>query len=394
MAAREFHGILHNRCDSNLASHDQLCDSGQWQAPWYPYQRPGAGFIHADEQGEWRSESAAVVATGTSGWVQWVIGVKTFNEPDHTELVQVNWAIPFLGAPDVTCATTRFDPDGGFEVQGPPVLVIKPVSYGEVGQAPALAQAATIAPYVFALPWSFAVPVVVTEHLQVLFELGRATPEQQSSPLQFSTGGPPEQVRDAEAFRNRARAAANSQFVGGFPNFYEAHYGRDHVGGTVFVKAETAQWRDVDLAELHNVSLDDFAGRVRATQDYAALNGFVGGFPTFYHAHQERIQQEGRPTNVTVCGTVLLNAEGAEFRDVPLADLGNPDLTDVGQRFRASQDYATRSGFVGGFPTMNHVTEQRVQIEGPPTAVTVCGTVLIKPRFGELRDVVLFKDPA
>jgi hypothetical protein len=51
------------------------------------------------------------------------------------------------------------------------------------------------------------------------------------------------------------------------------------------VKAETAQWRDVELAELNSVSLDDFAGRLRATQDYAALNGFVGGFPTYYHAH-------------------------------------------------------------------------------------------------------------
>jgi hypothetical protein len=392
MAAREFHGILRNLCDSNLASHDQDCDSGEWQEPWYPYQRPGAGFIQSDEYGEWRSESDGV-ATGTSGWVKWVIDVKTFNEPDHTELVQVNWSIPFKGAPNVTCATARFDDSGGFAVQGPPVLEIKPVSYGEVGQAPALAQAATIAPYVFALPWSFAVRDLVTEHLQVTFELHRVALGQ-SSPLQFSTGGPSEQVRDAEAFRNRARAAASTRFVGGFPNFYEALRGRDHVGGTVFVNAETAQWRDVELAELNNVSLDDFAGRLRATQDYAALNGFVGGFPTYYHALQQRIRQEGRPTHVTVCGTVLLTADGAEFRDVPLADLGNPDLADVGARFRASQDYASRNGFVGGFPTMNHATEQRVQIEGPPKTVTVCGTVLIKSGFGEWRDAVLFQDPA
>ncbi len=393
MAAREFHGVLHNLCDSNLASHDQVCDSGEWQEPWYPYQRPGAGFIQPGEHGEWRSESDGF-ATGTSGWVQWVIDVKTFNEPDHTELVQVNWSIPFKGTPDVTCATARFDDSGGFAVQGPPVLQIEPVSYGEVGQAPALAKAATVVPYTLSVPWSFVIPDIEKEHLQVNFQLRRVTPEQQSSPLQFSTGGPPEQVRDAEAFRNRARAAANTPFVGGYPNFYEARHGRDHVGGTVFVKAETAQWRDVELAELNNVSLDDFAGRIRATQDYAALNGFVGGFPTYYHAQQQRIQQEGQPTHVTVCGTVLLTAEGAEFRDVSLTDLGNPDLADVGARFRASQDYASRNGFVGGFPTMNHVTEQRIQIEGPPKAVTVCGTVLIKPGFGEWRDVVLFQDPA
>jgi hypothetical protein len=97
---------------------------------------------------------------------------------------------------------------------------------------------------------------------------------------------------------------------------------------------------------------------------------------------------------VTVCGTVLLTAEGAEFRDVSLADLGNPELADIAARFRASQDYANRNGFVGGFPTMNHITEQEAQIEGPPKAVTVYGTVLIKPGFGEWRDVALSQDPA
>ena len=321
MAAREFHGIIHNLCDSNLGSHDSDCDTGEWTDPWYPYQKPGAGLIHPDEKGEWRSESH-LLTMKTSGWAQWVIDVRTFNEPDHTELVQVNWSIPFFGAPNVTCATARFNDTGGFAAMGPPVLEIKPVGFGEVGQAPALAQAATIAPYVFALPATLAVPVNVTEHLQVLFELRRATVSQQSSPLQFATGGPTEQVRDAEAFRNRARAVASTPFVGAFPNFYEAHQGRNHVGGTIFVEAGGAQWRDVELTQLHDVNLDDFAGRIRATQDYAANNGFVGGFPTFYHAEQQRIQQAGQPTHVTVCGACT--ADGAEFRDVPLSDLGSP----------------------------------------------------------------------
>jgi hypothetical protein len=151
---------------------------------------------------------------------------------------------------------------------------------------------------------------------------------------------------------------------------------------------------DVELTQLNNVDLEDFAGRLRATQDFAANNGFVGGFPTFYHAQQQRIHPAGPATHVTVCGTVLLAPEGAEFRDVPLPDLGNPDLGDVGGRFRATNDYARRNGFVGGFPTMNHVTQQRVQIDGPPRNVTVCGTVLVKPDFGEWRDVTLYRDPA
>ena len=381
MAAREFHGVLSNMCDADLRSHDQDCDSGEWQEPWYPYQQPGAGRIEAGGHGEWRSESAGIM-TGTSGWVQWLIDVKSFNEPDHTELVQVNWSIPFLGIPNVTCATGRFDYVGSFAPLKPPVLEIRPVSYGEVGQAPALAQAATIAPYTFALPWSWGAPVMVTEHLQVNFELRSGSA---SSPLQFADGGPKAQARNAEEFRSRARAVANTPFVGAFPNFYEAVRGRDHVGGTVFVAAEGARWRDVDHAQLRNVDLDDFADRIRATQDYAANNGFVGGFPTFYHAQEQRIQIAGPPKSVTVCGTVLLNADGAEFRDVPLSDLGDPELDDVGGRFRATQDYADNNGFVGGFPTMNHVTRN---------GVIVCGTVLIKPGFGQWRDVTLFQDPA
>jgi hypothetical protein len=195
-------------------------------------------------------------------------------------------------------------------------------------------------------------------------------------PPTFGQGGPTREQMAMEEFRQRAKIAAQQHFVGGFPNFYYATYGYDHVGGTIFIKSTTAEWRDVPLADLENVSLEDFAGRMRATNAYASRNGFVGGFPNYFHADYGR---------GIVCGTVLITLLGAEWRDVPLSELGNPTLDDFEARFRATQDYAIRNGFVGGFPNLFHADYGRG---------IVCGTVLLRPGFAEWQDVLLFRDPA
>ncbi len=172
-------------------------------------------------------------------------------------------------------------------------------------------------------------------------------------------------------FRFRAEVANREGFVGGFPNFYVATYGPRHVGGTIFVRAPAAEWRDVPLALLGNPSLNDFGGRFRGTQEYATSYGFVGGFPNFFHADYGR---------GIVCGTILVTSEGAERRDVPLAELGN-NLNDIGARFRGTQDYAARNGFVGGFPNMFHADYGNG---------IVCGTILLKQNVAEWRDVLLW----
>src|SRR5215217_1089495 len=92
-----------------------------------------------------------------------------------------------------------------------------------------------------------------------------------------------EQMR-MEAFRHRIERATQANFLAGFPNFYEATYGRDTVGGTIFITPAAAEKRDVPLTELDNVPLEDFGARMRATHMYANRNGFVGGFPTYQHA--------------------------------------------------------------------------------------------------------------
>jgi hypothetical protein len=202
-------------------------------------------------------------------------------------------------------------------------------------------------------------------------------------PVQASPG----QLAMAE-FRQRAQKATESGFLAAFPNFYYATYGLNHVGGTIFIRPEAGLWRDVPLWELNNVSLDNFEDRMRAANVYASRNGFVGGFPTYFHANYG---------NGIVCGTILLKPGYAEWRDVFLSDLGNPPLEDFAARFRATQDYANRNGFVGGFPNLFHAPATRWLPVGHvrvPVPDVVCGTVLLRPGAAEWRDVTLFRDPA
>jgi hypothetical protein len=225
-------------------------------------------------------------------------------------------------------------------------------------------------------------------------------------------------------FRHRAEVAEREGFSGAFPNFYTATYGRSNVGGTIFIKAPCAEWRDVRLIALDNPPLDDFAERFRATHRYATREGFAGGFPTFSHAlysttiapfavfappkisfagagvinalNPAKLSPIFNPAEFsvragivevdpTVCGTVLIKSSCATLRDVPLTELGNPPLSDIGARFRATQDYATREGFVGGFPNFFHADHGNG---------IVCGTILLKPGAAEWRDVLLWLGPA
>ncbi len=114
MAAREFHGIIHNTWDTPLFRVADDCDSGQWQDPWYPSKIPGAGKIDPQQSAEWRSESCGFM-TGTSGWARWGISVLEISEGvEHFEFVQVNWSIPFnqvFSKVNITCAVFRNDPD-------------------------------------------------------------------------------------------------------------------------------------------------------------------------------------------------------------------------------------------------------------------------------------------
>ncbi|MGK9147739.1 hypothetical protein KXS11_08955 [Plantibacter flavus] len=121
-------------------------------------------------------------------------------------------------------------------------------------------------------------------------------------------------------------------------------------------------------------SLDDFAARMRASNDHAARHGFLSGFPTFFHAdHGQGI----------VCGTVLIRRDAGEWRDVPLSELGVA-LDDIPGRFRATQQWASSRGFIGGFPNFFHADHG---------AGIVCGTILLKAGPAKRVEIIAGRDP-
>ena len=107
--------------------------------------------------------------------------------------------------------------------------------------------------------------------------------------------------------------------------------------------------------------------RFRAVNDFSGATGHFGGFPNFHQAdHGQGI----------VYGTILLNRNFVEWRDVPAKILGNP--TDFGAHFRAVNDYATSQGFFAGFPNF-HQADYGNGI--------VYGVMLLKSGAGEWRDI-------
>jgi hypothetical protein len=126
-------------------------------------------------------------------------------------------------------------------------------------------------------------------------------------------------------FTHRANLAGAYGAVGAFPNMHSAWYGMVLVGGTVFVKSSVAEWRDVPLAEMGSPPLNDFGARMRAANVYATRNGFVGAFPTYHHADYGRGIVSGivllrgpgvewRDIPLAELGYPALNDIGARFR--------------------------------------------------------------------------------
>lgn len=194
-------------------------------------------------------------------------------------------------------------------------------------------------------------------------------------PQQFATVNIPESDKAMQSFRHRADYAAQNGFAAGFPNFHEARQGINIVGGTILIKHGMIAWQDVPLSRLGSPPMNDFMARMRATQYYALGNGYVAGFPNYHSA-----DYGAGP----VCGTFLLSNKAAEWREVPVSELGNPSLSDIGAMMRAANDYAFRNGYLGGYATFFNSSY------GGVMHTTV---VLIKKEAGEWRDVVIASGP-
>lgn len=111
------------------------------------------------------------------------------------------------------------------------------------------------------------------------------------------------------------------------------------------------------------------AHRFRETSDYAWAHRFLSGFPNFHEADYGQ---------GVVYGTFLLGSDVADWRDLRAADLGSPPAGDVGARFRATNDWAHRNGYLSGFPNFH---------QADYGAGTVYGSVLIKQGAAEWRDI-------
>ena len=172
-------------------------------------------------------------------------------------------------------------------------------------------------------------------------------------------------------FRQVNAYASLHGFVGAYPNFHKADHGNGIVNGTFLLKSPFAEWRDIPLSELNNPDLNDLAGRFRATAVWATNHNFAVGIPNFFHADYG---------HGVVCGTILLNSNAIEWRDIPITELNNIALNDLDGRFRETANYATRNGFLGGFPNF---------FDANYGHGTVCGTFLLKPNVAEWKDICI-----
>jgi len=170
-------------------------------------------------------------------------------------------------------------------------------------------------------------------------------------------------------FREVQRYANAHGFLAGFPNFHEADYGDGVVYGTILLRDTEAEWRDVPRSEYQIFHIEDVPGLFRAANDYAAREGYPAAFPNCEQAdHGQGV----------VYGTILMKPGTTEWRDVPRAELGDPQIDDVPAMMRAANDYASRYGFAAGFPTFH----QADYGQG-----VVYGIVLLRPGVSTWRDV-------
>lgn len=112
-------------------------------------------------------------------------------------------------------------------------------------------------------------------------------------------------------FGERMRAAnsyaSRRGFLGGFPTYHHAEHPDGIVCGTVLIPRDTAEWRDVPLAELKGATLNDPVSRFVATHRYAIERGWLTGFPNMFHADKD---------GVLVCGSIFVKFGKGSLRDV------------------------------------------------------------------------------
>ncbi|UQA62781.1 hypothetical protein [Polyangium aurulentum] len=174
-------------------------------------------------------------------------------------------------------------------------------------------------------------------------------------------------LQNATLIRYVNRYSAKQGYAAGFPNFNAAKYSGPLVYGVHLLPGSAvAEWRNVPRSALGNSALDNIGEMMRRSQDYAVANGLGAAMPTF---------EQGVENGQVVYGVSFLRWEAFEFRDVSACELGNPNVNDASQMFRAANAYAGAHGFAAAFPTFHTGNGG------------VFGVILLKPGYAEWRDV-------
>src|SRR5262245_6822590 len=151
-------------------------------------------------------------------------------------------------------------------------------------------------------------------------------------------------MSNASRFTTVNSYAAMRGFGAGFPNFQEADYGYGVVYGTYFLNAAEYDFQDVPVASYGAGGADrmNVPAMMRAANDFVVpMPAYGAALPTFHI---------GADANGPVYGTILIKKSAVEFRDVKKSDLGGVALSNVGDMFRAVDNYATTQGYAAAFP--------------------------------------------
>ena len=175
----------------------------------------------------------------------------------------------------------------------------------------------------------------------------------------------------SDQFQDRFRAVNNISkslgFGAGFPTFQQADHGNGLVYGTIFIKSEFVELRNILAKDLGNPT--DDASRFRAINGWATKNGFVAGFPNFLQSDSAK---------GVMYGVVLLKKGAVEWRDVLDKELST--WSDASSRFLTVHDWAIKNGFVGGFPNFHQAKHEKG---------TVYGTLLLKKEVAEWKEILV-----
>lgn len=409
MPARLFHINIKNEGTANLYWVADHLEHGIWTDPWLPSQK--AREIPPKGTGAWRSESDGIM-TGTEGWVLFGTSAWLGGEIGGElipQFIQIKWSAPYINlgssGPQCQVSITTYDPTKSSSAaefndkqSGKLLTKVRLANslsgdqenfWNEIQNAPELL---VLAP----LSW------VGTVTLQHHFFLDLVVSGNSEMPAIVQ----PNNVKTdtfTKLFKAVNRWATKHGYIGAFPNFHKANTAEGLVYGTILLKPEAGEFKDIPASEIGHPQSRE--ARFRAMHDYAHTHGLVmegfGGFPpkpkfSYVYAAALPTFFEADYGQGTVYGAILLKRSAVVWKDISAADLGNPVTPE--DRFRAVNDYASRimmmdgyaeaglvnpipkfsPAYVGGFPNFYEAVHDQKK---------VYGTIFINKDYADWRDI-------